>query len=522
MKRTFLPLILVLCLLLPAGTLAEIANFNPEGLPVVDETITLHIIAAIDSDFEKTYDEQELIQRWAADTNVDIDWILYDAASWTEKKNMMLASADLPDVLIGTVTSFDELTYAEQGYWLPLQDLIANYTVNMKDFSERYPDIYQSFFAPDGNLYKIPRLKGQEDMIYPNRTYINRTWLDQLGLEAPTNIDEFTEVLRAFKAMDPDKIIPFAFRTNDPITARTVFNRYYPYGFFGTFGRFDTPDHIVLEDGEVVFTADKEEFRNAIRWFRMAMEEGLIDPEAFTMDTAAYKAKNTSGDNVYGVWTGWTVEETTNPPEQGIIDYEMLPPLFNVNGEQIWPRFAYNIAASSGNVLITSVNKYPEATIRFLDYAWDPYFSIQTDWGIDGLGSVINDDGSWEILGGGLRAARMAEGMAWNFATLVPQHIYDLCVYTSPVKQFEADSCAVYSPYGQDLYPNIYFTLEETQEMTQLFTDICSYIANMTATWIVEGGIEEQWDDYVATLNQMGLERYVQIYADAYARFIGA
>ena len=34
--------------------------------------------------------------------------------------------------------------------------------------------------------------------------YINQTWLDNLGLEVPTNMDELEEVLIAFKEGDPN------------------------------------------------------------------------------------------------------------------------------------------------------------------------------------------------------------------------------------------------------------------------------------------------------------------------------
>lgn len=521
MKNLF-ALFLCLCLLLPMAALA-VENFNPEGLPVVNEPITLRIAVAIDSDM-KDYDEMELVKRWQEETGIDVEWIQFDTASWTEKKNLMLINGEIPDLIFGSMSEYDVLSYADQGYWLPLQDLIAEYSVNMKSFSERYPDIYNTWFAPDGNLYKIPRHKGQEDMVWPNRMYINQTWLDKLGLATPTTLDELTEVLRAFKTQDPNgnglqDEIPFAFRTNDPKPTRTSFNRHALYGFFGTFGRLDAPDHIVLENDKPIFTADKEEYKKAVEWLHMAYTEGLIDPEAFTMDTATYKAKNTASENVYGVWTGWTVEEATNPPEQGIIDYKMLEPLTNSNGEKIWPRFGYYVSASSGSIMVSAFNKYPEATIRFLDYLWDPYFSIEMDWGIEGVGSIINDDGTWEILGGGLKAARTAEGMAWNVGTNVPMDIYEKCIYTSKVKQFEMDACGVYRPYGEEMYPGIYFTLEDTQEMQQYFTDIVTYVDKMTAAWVINGGIDEQWDEYLSTLDRMGLKRYVEIYETNYARY---
>ncbi|MCL2058410.1 MAG: extracellular solute-binding protein [Oscillospiraceae bacterium] len=500
-------------------------NFNPEGLPIVNEPITLSVVVRDDSSYEKPYDELELNKQWAADTNVNVEWVMFDGSSWNDKINLMLVSGDLPDVIFGPVSNFNELTYAAQGYWQPLQDLIEEHTVWLKEYSQMYPELYTGYITPDGNIYSLPRMKGQEDMEYINRSFINQEWLDNLGLSMPNNVDELYDVLISFRDDDPngngkDDEIPLTFIYKLTTTDRQTGgdNRNSLFGLFGLHGRVDAIDHIVIENGEPVFTADKEEYMNAVAWFRKLYDEGMIDPEAFTMDTAAYKAKNTTGELVYGVWNGWTVEEATNPPEDGIVQYTMMPPLENVNGVRMWPQFSYNVV-QKGYFLITRENKYPRETIRWIDYFSDPYVSIQHDWGIEGLGSKINDDGSWEILGGGLRSTRTAEGMSWLAPTMVPKHIYDKCIYTSPVKKYEADACHVYSPYGIELFPNVYFTLEELQDMIQLSSDLGSYIGKMTAQWIVDGGIESGWDEYIKTLNNIGLEKYMKIYKDNYERY---
>ena len=36
-------------------------------------------------------------------------------------------------------------------------------------------------------------------VLSPGPFVINKTWLDQLGLEVPTTVDEFTECLKAFR-----------------------------------------------------------------------------------------------------------------------------------------------------------------------------------------------------------------------------------------------------------------------------------------------------------------------------------
>jgi len=34
----------------------------------------------------------------------------------------------------------------------------------------------------------------------------------------------------------------------------------------------------------------------------------------------------------------------------------------------------------------------------------------------------------------------------------------------------------------------------------------------MTAKWCVEGGVEAEWDNYVAEMHKMGLDEYIEIY----------
>ena len=45
--------------------------------------------------------------------------------------------------------------------------------------------------------------------------------------------------------------------------------------------------------------------------------------------------------------------------------------------------------------------------------------------------------------------------------------------------------------------------------------DIYKYVKECWANWIVNGGIDKDWDGYIAQLNQMGLERLMEIYQEA-------
>lgn len=55
--------------------------------------------------------------------------------------------------------------------------------------------------------------------------------------------------------------------------------------------------------------------------------------------------------------------------------------------------------------------------------------------------------------------------------------------------------------------------------MARYETDIKQYAEQKKADWILNGGVEDQWDEYIQKLNDLGLEKYLEIkqkYLDDY------
>ena len=55
--------------------------------------------------------------------------------------------------------------------------------------------------------------------------------------------------------------------------------------------------------------------------------------------------------------------------------------------------------------------------------------------------------------------------------------------------------------------------------MSTLNTAIISEIARQSCEWIMNGGIEEGWEDYLANLDNIGLQRWVEINEQAAERY---
>ncbi|WP_232313111.1 extracellular solute-binding protein [Paenibacillus sp. P22] len=141
-------------------------------------------------------------KKYEEKTGIHIEWEEIPGESSAERKNVMLASGKLPDAFYQTGFSSSELVkYGEQGLFLPLEDLIEQHAPNLKQWFEKNPEVKKAITMPDGHIYSLPYI----DTALPYRSirlYINKTWLDNLGLQVPKTTDELQAALKAFKEKD--------------------------------------------------------------------------------------------------------------------------------------------------------------------------------------------------------------------------------------------------------------------------------------------------------------------------------
>ena len=74
-----------------------------------------------------------------------------------------------------------------------------------------------------------------------------------------------------------------------------------------------------------------------------------------------------------------------------------------------------------------------------------------------------------------------------------------------------------FNPGMDQLLPPLVFTEEQASELSDLEVTINDYVDQMNARFITgDADIENEWDTYVKTLDEMNLERYIQIHQEAY------
>jgi putative aldouronate transport system substrate-binding protein len=487
-------------------------------LPIVQQTTNL-TFSGQKAPLAPDYGTMELVKHWEKDTNIHVAWENLPETTYQEKKNLILAGGKLPDAFFNTgFSAGDIITYGTNGTLIPLEGLIDKYAPNLKKILEKRPSIRATITASDGHIYTLPRAEELGIGAVPFFLSINKAWLDKLGLPIPSTIGEFETALRAFKTKDPNgngkaDEIPFSFINNwwcadagDVMAALS--------------GMPDNPQHRIVREGKVIYTAAQPEYATAIAKLHQWYADGLIDQEALTQDDKTYLAKGKTASETLGAYIWWETEEVVGPERSG--DYVLVPALTGVNGKRI---IGHSNGAdyNAGAFAITRANQHPEATMRWVDRLYDPVMSAQVSWGPIGVTLEKNAAGVLvqKTLPAGESAGELRQKVAPGGPSVTLKEDFVNVVLPEPRAAGRVADLEKYylSAAEPQYYPNVMFTNEETQEIARIETEVKALVDAKRAQWIAKGGVSEEWDGYVGQLKTIGLDRMVQIYQAALDRF---
>ncbi|BCJ98223.1 extracellular solute-binding protein [Anaerocolumna chitinilytica] len=532
--QKFVALAAVFAMVTSLGACGKNAAENKEAAQPVQESKniefplaqpeTLSILTSAEATSTQNPEEKVIYQRIKKETNVNVDWTCYVKDQFVDKRNLVLAKgSNLPDIILNAdMGTLDLLKYGSQGLIVPVEDLIDKYMPNLKKVLDDNPSYRKLITAPDGHIYSFPWIEqlgtGKEAIqAIGGMPFINKAWLDQLGLKMPTTTEEFVNVLTEFKNKIPNSI-PMSFRINGGNE---------DLGFIlGAFGYGDNPDHIMVDqNNKVLYSVADEGYKEGITWLHTLQEKGLIDPEAYTQDWATLVAKGK--EDRYGVYFGW---DNLGVPGTAA-SYVPMPALKGPNGEANAPRQSGTAEGGfqAGRAVITSDCKNLELAAKWIDLMYEPLQSIQNNWGTyseDGKDNifVLKDDGTlshtpldslkvspWEarcaqMVGGPLAVLNSYYG---KYTTCPPDALERMDFVKSYVKDMKYDM----------VYPNVFMSQEDSETLAQCETGIKQYAEQKKAEWILNGGVEKEWDSYLQKLDQLGLKKYLEIkqkYLDAY------
>lgn len=517
---------------------------SPGILPIVNKSVTLTgfipsvgLIADISTN--------AVMQRVEEDTNVKIKWIESSKIDARNKLRILLASSDYPDIIQGTngsgLSGQDLVRYGTQGTFMPLNNLIEDYGKNIKELLETHPFVKEAITASDGNIYGLPAVFTDDyHMTMRQKLWINQLWLDNLNLNTPRTTEEFFEVLIAFRDNDanangdPNDEIPLtgAKRSLENV-AMWLMNSFIPAGGTDDSGDAQLNNFEFIIDGEVVFTAEKEDFREGLRYIGRLYTEKLIDIAALTQDRDQITPLVDSGE----VSRVGAVASHHPGNFAGINDdldarfrqYVALPPLTGPGGQKNTPWFIDAII-ESGQFVITNSCEYPEVAISLADY----YYSIEyaeIEKGIEGVHwrRVGEEEGLKSITGGVakyeyLMTLKTEDNAQINMGPVWTRNIKNEFASSDKYSYEEMlyDSTLLYDNAKVPRFPYSTITLElsELDEFDYLRRTIHTFVGESVNRFILgDLDIDLHWEEYLRQLERIGLSRYMEIIKDAYHRY---
>ncbi|MBD3917164.1 ABC transporter substrate-binding protein [Paenibacillus sp. PR3] len=492
------------------------ADINVTGYPIVKDKVTLKFVSP-KNPLAPAYGDMTFFKNLETQSNVHIEWNNIPGDGYQEKKNLLLATNDLPDAFYNAgFTDFDLIKYGTEGTIIPLEDLIDQYMPNLKALFEKRPDLKAIVTAPDGHIYSLPYAEEMNLINMPNQMFINKKWLDQLNLPVPTTLQEYHDALKAFKDNNVNgkgTVVPLSWWFQGWCGNEG--------DLLGMFGAPDvsTDDHRIVKDGKVEYSLALPEYKEAIAYYHNWYEEGLIDPEIATMDAEKLKAKGKTADETLGSFIWWEGPEIVG--EDRMKDYVLMPPLKNNEGEIVIGKTNYS-EYSRDSFVITRANKNPEIAARWADQLYDAKTGIQAHWGP--IGEVYKEENGKLVnlpVPAGTTAGEYRIKVAPGGPTAITKDQFGTLVDMEPrAKQRLEELEKYYFPYQvKENYPSVFLSAEDLDKVNQIETQLKEYTKQMKAKWLMDGGVEKDWDGYLKKLDQIGLKELLDIYQKGYDQF---
>ncbi|MED4017849.1 extracellular solute-binding protein [Sutcliffiella cohnii] len=278
-------------------------------------------------------------------TGLDIEVQVPPAEGYMERLNVLMASNELPDMIYSPDATWF-VNYVNQKALTPLTDIVKEHGKNL---TKLIPEEAWEAVTIDGEIYAIPHILQEAGS---EIVYARQDWLDELGLEKPVTLDEYVEVLKAFKEQ----------KSNVGFVMTDQLGRISP--ILGAFGI--QRNQWVERDGKLVFSSTTPEMKEALAFLADLYQQGLLDRE-FPSNNLTVLGEKVANDRA-GLFTaawwdtrGPILTNTQNNPdaEWVSIDYPVGP-----NGK----------SGTAGSALVRGYNAVPvtsenaEAVVKMLDF----------------------------------------------------------------------------------------------------------------------------------------------------------
>lgn len=437
-------------------------------------------------------------------TKLEMTWVPNDA--YEEKLNTLIASVSLPEIVtVREIKSSGFINATRAGMFWDLTPYIGQFE-NLSAINETIMKNVQT----DGKQFLIPRTR---DLIRAGIA-IRTDWLEQLGLDMPETIDEFTEILRAFTYDDPD-----GNGKNDTYGLSMYDQGLKNFGTQVSIYMGGPNNWFVDESGNMVSEYDTESYTRALTWYRDCYSEGLINKD-FPVVTS--KTQNFTDGRAGAVFIGNLEDATTTLGALTQVNPDATADVLQIllDGEGSEPHVpgydGYTGAIAIPTTTVTTEEQLLKV-LSFLDKLGDPEMVDLFNWGIEGETYTLTDEGkvsqSQEQLSIYADKYNLLRQIT-PFYSSTHLEAADLTPLAQHIKELIGTN-AEYAVFD----PTLPFISETETEMGGTLGELPTFIQDSAIKYVIGDLTLEGWQDAVQTWKDMGGEAVAAEFTEQYHAF---
>ena len=309
--------------------------------------------------------------------NIELNYVVVgNSTTYDQKLGMYLASTGkLPDMFYTTNSAF----YTELLEDNMLADLSDSFWYLNDELQENYLEYFKELLPTtmvDSKLYSFPTITNTYTSA--QRLYVRQDWLDIVGMDAPTTMEEFVAVGQAFvdnkdkisaaTGIPANRIIPFTMNKE-----LTWSGSYSVEGFLNCFGT-SVDAYFEGEDGNLYYSNTSPEMKNALTTLKDMYSKGILDKEFLSKSAEQIQANIKAGyvGMAFGEW--WmakdVLDECITNKEGSNWTWVNIPSASGVDAKPI-----VSSVGVGGYNLVSKDCKHPEAAARLINLFYDIYYS---------------------------------------------------------------------------------------------------------------------------------------------------
>lgn len=462
-----------------------------------------------------TWQETPFVQKWAEETGVDLE------ASFVSDFSVYLASGEYADIIIYSWSSYNggAAKAISDGIIVPIEEYVEELAPDYWATLNEDPNYLKSAVTSSGNLIGFCNIRTE-----PTRNswgaYLRGDWLEELQLEVPETLDEFTEVLREFQQKQ-NADIPLGITLDDLKKMGRCGILTSPFGLVNT--------EYYQENGTIHYGAYEDAYRDYVIYLNQLYEEGLLDSNILTVDGTM--TKSNLMNEVSGVTVGYasggmgaTMQQMAETdPEFDLVAMGSL--LSDQGGQAMYSQKDGYLSATAA--AITTSCEDVETAVKFLNYGYTEQGNLLMDYGIEGESYELIDDYPHytdfvKNNPDGLTFAQAISLYGYTPANGPYVSHDDYMTQTYTENQIEALSLWRDNDTEKYFVPQSAISVaeENMSDYSSIKSEVDTCVNEYFSKFVTgEYSVDEKWDEYISTLEGMGIETMLQYYQEAYDEY---